>query len=284
MNSGKAQGVPRHRWAPTISVQSPEAVRPLTTNIRFLWRRLDEQLDKGTFSGRWQRFKWTLKYILGNPSQVPDLDTLITRPHRAQLLDALDGLGEWRSALEVGCGRGANLYLLSRRHPQATLTGIDVSASVIKQTRLEFARRGLPTVNLHIADAMDLSAFPSGGFDVVFSDAVHMYVPPASIVAALRETLRISRLGAVISTWHENAAADKQPWRYDEGTWVYDYQRLFMENFGLAVELMPYSADAWGDARWRRYGCLLRVRFSDSGQGRGYAGPPPNTTTKTART
>jgi SAM-dependent methyltransferase len=221
---------------------------------------LDDLLDQSRFSSRWQRGKWTLKYLLGHSNYVPDFDTLLARAHRRYLLDVINTLGPWRSALEIGCGRGANLYLLARANPGAVLAGVDISALAVRQTRAELDRRALSSVRLEVSDAVALTAFTDDSFDVVFSDAVHMYVPPDRIATALGEMARTARMGVVISTWHEDSVAGAQPWRHDEGAWVYDYPRLLRENFGLSASLVPYPNGAWQDARWLRYGCVVRVR------------------------
>lgn len=219
---------------------------------------MDRCLDKSVLSRSWQRWKWAIKYRLGRREYVPDFEALVSRPHRHHLLDALDAFGSWRSALEVGCGKGANLYLLARRNRGLRLAGVDVNPLAIEQAGAELAQRDVREVHLEVADATNVKAVADGSFDVVFSDAVLMYVPPADISAAMSEMLRIARLGVVVSTWHRDSRPEEEPCWYDEGTWVYDYRRLFKEQYGT-LEILPYPPGTWQDARWCRYGCLVRL-------------------------
>ena len=51
---------------------------------------------------------------------------------RRRILDKMQPLPAGSTMLEVGCGTGYNLRSLARRHPQAQLTGIDISADMIR--------------------------------------------------------------------------------------------------------------------------------------------------------
>lgn len=71
--------------------------------------------------------------------------------------------------LEVGCGTGHNLVRLRRQFPDAEITGIDLSADMLR-----VAREKVPGVNL-IQRAYDA---PAGGFDlIVCSYALSMFNP-----------------------------------------------------------------------------------------------------------
>lgn len=234
--------------------------------VKSFLRRVDERLDKSVLSGTWQRWKWALKYRLGKQEYVPDFDTLVCRPHRKYLLDAIDAFGPWRSALEVGCGKGANLYLLANRHTGVKLAGVDVSLMAIEQARAELSRRGVGGVRLEVMGAIDLRSLAEGSFDVVFSDAVLMYVPPADISAAIDEMVRVARLGVVVSAWHQDSRSEEEPWWYNEGAWIYDYRRLLEGQPGGSLEVLPYPEEAWANiSRWRKYGCLIRLKLNRKG-------------------
>lgn len=233
-----------------------------------LFHALDRRLDTGSFGSPWQRLKWALKYRLGSNRHVPDLVTLAERPHRPLLLETFDALGPWRSALEVGCGRGVNLLLLARRYPGATLIGMDISARAIESAQRELARYAVKA-RLSVGGAEDLSAYADNSADVVLADAVTMYLPPTSIYAALKEMCRVARLGVVVSTWHAVVASSSSPWIYDEGAWVYDYQRLLYDLPGFKSDILRYPADIWHDARWRAYGSIVRIYPAERNYGNG---------------
>lgn len=239
--------------------------------LRILQHALDRWLDVGLFGGPWQRFKWALKYRLGFKSHVPSLLTLAARPHRPLLLETIDALGPWRSALEVGCGRGANLLLLGKCNPEAALLGMDISVLAIEQARREFGQH-VVNIRFSVGSAEDLSAYADDSVDVVFADAVTMYLPPASIRNALREMCRVARLGVVIGTWHAGIAPSSSPWMYDEGAWVYDYHRLLLDLPRYKAVISPYPSGVWHDARWCSYGCIISIYPDGGGNDNGYVG------------
>lgn len=55
---------------------------------------------------------------------------------RTAILDDIDAAGAPGRILEVGCGTGKNLVALAHRFPLASITGVDLS-----ETMLEVARR-----------------------------------------------------------------------------------------------------------------------------------------------
>jgi len=65
--------------------------------------------------------------------------------------------------LDLACGEGYNTRILARKG--ARVTGIDFSTRLIELARIEEAKEKLG-IDYHIADAADLSMFPSNYFDL----------------------------------------------------------------------------------------------------------------------
>lgn len=226
--------------------------------LRPLFRLVDARLDKSRFlGGGWQIVKWRLKYLLNRPQYTPDFDTLLAQPHRRWLTGAVAAMGADGGVLDVGCGKGLNLILLAQSCPGIKLEGIDISRSVLQVAREELDARGFPGIKVELGGAESLSRFPDHSFDVVLSDAVLMYLPPATIVPALREMLRIARRGVVLGTWHQDMPIGGEVAAYEDGTWIYDYRRLMAEDGGCRIEIQPYPDGAWQNARWQRYGKIV---------------------------
>ena len=98
--------------------------------------------------------------------------------------------------LEIGCGVGAQLRILSRRHPGLHLCGVDVSQAQIQRAHQLLAdevSRGL--VDLHTAPG-DALPFADGAFDAVYICFVLEHVPDA--VAVVREARRVLADGGVL--------------------------------------------------------------------------------------
>lgn len=80
------------------------------------------------------------------------------------LLAALDGLPEYRSAIDLGCGTGILAAELKRRRPEAVVLATDRSAAAVASARLTMAANGLD-VTVTRDDA--LSQQPDGSADLI---------------------------------------------------------------------------------------------------------------------
>ena len=84
------------------------------------------------------------------------------------ILDCLSyalGGAAGRSLLEMGCGNGYLLQILSERFPELTLTGADFSTDMVELA----ASRGIPGCEVRWEDVRALT-FPSESFDVVVTE------------------------------------------------------------------------------------------------------------------
>jgi trans-aconitate 2-methyltransferase len=72
--------------------------------------------------------------------------------------------------IDIGCGPGNSTAVLAERWPEAEVTGIDSSASMIEQ-----AKRDHPETGFLLADAAAWESGPE--YDVVFSNAALQWVP-----------------------------------------------------------------------------------------------------------
>jgi phosphatidylethanolamine/phosphatidyl-N-methylethanolamine N-methyltransferase len=89
--------------------------------------------------------------------------------------------------LEVGVGTGINAALYPRT---CSVTGIDLSASMLKKARARMVRKGLSRVRLMEMDAADLK-FADDSFDVVFASYLINCVPdPVKVVGEIRRVCR----------------------------------------------------------------------------------------------
>jgi SAM-dependent methyltransferase len=99
------------------------------------------------------------------------------------------------AALEIGCGPGRLMRPLSRHFKE--IHGVDVSDSMIALARQRL--RHTPNAFPHHSSGSDLSLFPGGQFDFVFSYAVFQHIPSREVVFQyLREARRVLKpLGIV---------------------------------------------------------------------------------------
>jgi SAM-dependent methyltransferase len=97
--------------------------------------------------------------------------------------------------LEVGCGEGFVIELLSTRVPGARVDGVELDTAALARGRTR-----CPAASLLQADAYDLP-FLSRSYDLVVCLEVLEHLPDPQ--RALREIRRVSRGGCLLSVPHE---------------------------------------------------------------------------------
>jgi phosphatidylethanolamine/phosphatidyl-N-methylethanolamine N-methyltransferase len=109
-------------------------------------------------------------------------------PGRLQAIERM-GIKAGDRVLEVGVGTGINLALYPR---EATVTGIDFTASMLEKARERAARKNAAPVRLLQMDAADLK-FADDSFDIVYAPYLISVVPDPVKVA--QEMYRVCRPG-----------------------------------------------------------------------------------------
>jgi phosphatidylethanolamine/phosphatidyl-N-methylethanolamine N-methyltransferase len=112
-------------------------------------------------------------------------------PGRLQALQRMAIAGDDR-ILEVGVGTGINLTLYPR---DCTVTGVDLSDSMLEKAYEKIAKNGLRNVRLQQMDASALN-FADDSFDIVYAPYLISVVPDPLQVA--REMRRVCRPGGRI--------------------------------------------------------------------------------------
>jgi phosphatidylethanolamine/phosphatidyl-N-methylethanolamine N-methyltransferase len=112
-------------------------------------------------------------------------------PGRLQAIERMN-IQPGERVLEVGVGTGINLSLYPR---EATVTGIDFTASMLEKARERAARKGAAPVRLLQMDAADLK-FADDSFDIVYAPYLISVVPDPVKVA--QEMSRVCRPGGRI--------------------------------------------------------------------------------------
>jgi len=109
-------------------------------------------------------------------------------PGRVRAIQRM-GIRPGERVLEVGVGTGINTLLYPA---DCSVTGIDLTSSMLDKARDRVAREGIKNVRLLEMDAADLK-FADGTFDIVYAPYLISVVPDP--VAVAREMGRVCRSG-----------------------------------------------------------------------------------------
>jgi len=198
-----------------------------------------------------------------NPADVRLGFSNLTLPHREwfanQLIRDLEAKqGEVLHLIEVGCGWGPNLAVLARREQSLRLTGVDISPASILEGRKQLMELGLSEITLIEMQSDDLSSFASDSADVLFTDAMLLYVGPDKINRTIREMLRVARSRMVMLELHDRTASSKG--HYTRDGWLRNYKALLSPLVGKdAVRLKKLPPGLRNAGRWPKYGTFIEI-------------------------
>jgi len=186
----------------------------------------------------------------------------ISHSHRAFLLEKVSAFYPFRNLLEIGCNCGPNLCLIAKKFPKVKIAGIDINPKAIGKGKQLFASEGISNVSMSVGKADRLEHFPDNSFDIVFTDAVLIYIGPDKIKKVLQEMMRVTRRSLLLLERFEVNGKDPQGLGiYSQGLWIRDYVRLlkqFVPEDKINVTRLPEGV--WPD--WEGLGAVIEVSMS----------------------
>jgi ubiquinone/menaquinone biosynthesis C-methylase UbiE len=173
-------------------------------------------------------------------------------PHRELLTNAIVKYNP-KTILEIGCASAPNIALLNERLPKANIVGIDINENAINRARYELKMYE----NIHLYDMpMDTMNFADGYFDVVFTDAVMIYIGKDKIANVMDNIKRITTKAVIFLERHLDRVGSEG--YYKDGLWYRDYIKLAREYFpNSKVNITKISEDIWKE--WSEHGYLIEV-------------------------
>jgi len=168
------------------------------------------------------------------------------------------------SIFEIGCNCGPNLYLLAKKFPDAEIVGIDINPMAVQKGNEWLAQEGISNVKLLEGKADELGRFQDKSFDVVFSDAVLIYIGPDKIMKVIKEMVRMTRRALVLVEWHCFEPKKKDTSRlgvYYRGLWKRDYVTLLKQFVREEqIHITKITEEAWpGEEAWKEVGAIIEV-------------------------
>jgi hypothetical protein len=183
--------------------------------------------------------------------------------HRYYLIEKISRYSPISTVLEIGCNCRPNLYLLAKKFPHAHMVGIDINPAAIQKGKEWLAQEGISNVKLVVGKADELQAIPDKRFDIVFTDAVLIYIGPDKITKVVKELIRIARRALILVEWHYFEAWEKDPRGlgvYHCGNWKRNYVALLRQFVGEEqIHLTKITDDIWPDKNWSKVGAVIEV-------------------------
>lgn len=183
--------------------------------------------------------------------------------HRHLLLEKIAKYSP-SSVLEIGCNCGPNLHLIAKKFPGIEIKGIDINPKAIELGRKLFASDAVSNVELSIGKADELEQFSDKSLDIVFTDAILIYIGRDKIRKVIQEMLRIARKAVILVEWHSFVAHNKKDTFglgfYHHGCWERDYSALFRQFVPeKQVSISKITKDVWPDELWSKVGAIIEV-------------------------
>ena len=185
----------------------------------------------------------------------------IEHPHRQFLIDIIADYKPM-SILEIGCNCGPNLCLLAKKFPDAEITGIDINPAAVKMGKEMLIKENISNVKLLVVKADELKQFKDNSFDVVFTDAVLIYLGPDKIKKVLEEMLRISIKALILFEW-QDFKSQSNPLGKFKRHWVRNYFALIKEFIPEEqIKIIKSPKDFWNDKNWQKYGAVIEIMIN----------------------
>ena len=209
-----------------------------------------------------QEWIWKTRHLYKGSGWTNGYCKSISHPHRQFLVHKISSYVPLESILEIGCNTGPNLYLLAKKFPKTKLYGIDINSHAIKEGQEWFEQVGIKDILLSAGKADELECFDDCSIDVVFTDAVLLYIGPDKIEKVIRQIERIARKVLIFNEWHWENNSQKQKHFYYHGHWVYNYKALLIDYFPADnIKISKLKKDLWVDSGWELFGAIIEVRL-----------------------
>lgn len=241
--------------------------------------------------------EWSNRHIYDGEGWIEDYWRSRDHPHRSFLVERICKYSPLHSVLEIGSACGPNLYQIAKKFPDVDIIGIDINPLAVRRGNEWFRQEGISNVKLEVGKAQELKRFADKSFDVVFTDAMLIYISPCEIQKVVKEMLRVGRV-LVLNEWHcynkwlalllnnfyslklkaktylplqrqFQKARLRLRVRFTPksasmglfiGHWVRDYKALFEEfvpKEKIGITKLP--KELWNDKNWQRWGAIIEV-------------------------
>ena len=179
----------------------------------------------------------------------------IDHPHRQKIIEILKRF-DFRSILEIGCGAGANLYLVKQSFPRVDIGGIDWNADAIEEAKKMLPRASI----LQVGEATDIYISDKGA-DIILSDMCLIYLTKKNFYKVLEEARRVARVGMVFCEFHHKSWFRRQILRWTSGYNAYDFEKELKKAGFYDIQMYKLTEQDWpGGNPQRDYGWIISAK------------------------
>ena len=135
------------------------------------------------------RYKFLDNYVSVDYYALFNIENSETEKYRPKLFEKIN-LKSVKTILDYGCGYGINLKVLKDINPKFILNGMDISKNDLRM--LEIINNNLFKNHINILDHKNLKSLKNK-FDLVFTDAVLIYVNKSDIKEKIKNLINSSK-------------------------------------------------------------------------------------------
>lgn len=197
----------------------------------------------------------------GSSDWIKSYRNSMDHPHRQILIDIISKHNPL-SILEIGCNCGPNLYLLGKKFPGAEIRGVEINPLAVQKGNEWLEQDGISNVKILDGKAGELRQFQDKSFDIVFTDAVLIYIGPDKIKEVIMDLVRITSCALILVEWHiEDKRKDPDGLGlYYLGNWKRDYVALLKQFVREdAIQVTKISEEMWPDRTWKEVGAVIEI-------------------------
>jgi len=220
-------------------------------------RSIKKVIDR-TFGTKVDETYWRFRHIFTRKwAEGYISESSINHHHRQFLIEKIAVYAPFKTILEIGCASGPNLYLLQKKFPEVEFFGIDISRHAIKTGEEWFRKNRIKNIKLSEGRVDDLKKFPSKSIDIIFTDAVLIYIGPDKIIKVIEEMMRVGKKAIILNERHD----DSSLFSYKDH-WTYNYKALFSRFVDeKKIKISKFPPDLWSIEGWKEYGAVVEVNL-----------------------
>lgn len=143
-----------------------------------------------------------------NPFVMPESGTLIAWLYDLDknLTDAMGGVlserenafADVQEVLDLACGSGGWVLDVAHRHPDISVTGVDLNESLMTYVKAHAKVQNLENAHFHVMNILQPMDFPDESFDLINARTLFSSLSPADWPPLLQECKRLLRPGGIL--------------------------------------------------------------------------------------